>query len=177
MTQPASGTQSGTVPPPGMYTLDPERTTIRADVKAMFGLMTVHGTFRLRDGAISIAAEPGGCRARARVEAGSYASGHTARDADVVSAHLLDARAHPEISFTGQEARRDGGQWVVSGSVTAHGTAQPVEVRVTDARMEAGEARFRATARLDRTSFGITRKKGLVGRAVNLAIEAVAIPA
>jgi polyisoprenoid-binding protein YceI len=160
-----------------MYTLDPERTTIRADVKAMFGLMTVHGTFRLRDGAISIAAEPGGCRARARVEAGSYASGHTARDADVVSAHLLDARAHPEISFTGQEARRDGGQWVVSGSVTAHGTAQPVEVRVTDARMEAGEARFRATARLDRTSFGITRKKGLVGRAVNLAIEAVAIPA
>jgi hypothetical protein len=25
----------------------PERTTIRADVKAMFGLMTVHGTFRL----------------------------------------------------------------------------------------------------------------------------------
>jgi polyisoprenoid-binding protein YceI len=43
--------------------------------------------------------------------------------------------------------------------------------------MEAGEARFRATARLDRTSFGITRKKGLVGRAVNLAIEAVAIPA
>jgi polyisoprenoid-binding protein YceI len=34
-------------PAPGTYTLDPERTTIRADVKAMFGLMTVHGTFRL----------------------------------------------------------------------------------------------------------------------------------
>ena len=33
-------------PAPGTYTLDPERTTIRADVKAMFGLMTVHGTFR-----------------------------------------------------------------------------------------------------------------------------------
>jgi polyisoprenoid-binding protein YceI len=177
MTQPVSGTQSGTVPPPGMYALDPERTTIRADVKAMFGLMTVHGTFRLRDGAISIAAEPGGCRVRARVEAGSYASGHTVRDADVVSAQLLDARAYPEISFTGQEARRDGGEWVVSGSVTVHGTAQPVEVRVTDARMEAGEARFRATARLDRTGFGITRKKGLVGRAVNLVIEAIAIPA
>ena len=27
------------------------------------------------------------------------------------------------------------------------------------------------------TSFGITRKKGLVGRTVNLAIEAIAIPA
>ena len=39
-------------PAPGTYILDPERTTIRADVKAMFGVMTVHGTFRLqsRDG-------------------------------------------------------------------------------------------------------------------------------
>jgi polyisoprenoid-binding protein YceI len=177
MTQPASGIQPSTVPPPGMYTLDPERTTIRADVKAMFGLMTVHGTFRLRDGAISIAAEPGGCRVRASVEAGSYDSGHGVRDADVVSARLLDAEAYPEISFTGLGARRDGGQWVVGGSVTAHGTAQPAEVRVTDARMEAGMARFRATARLDRGSFGITRKKGLVGRTVNLTIEAIAIPA
>jgi polyisoprenoid-binding protein YceI len=177
MTQPASGIQPSAVPPPGMYALDPERTTIRADVKAMFGLMTVHGTFRLRDGAISIAADPGGCRVRASIEAGSYASGHGARDADVVSATLLDAGAYPEISFTALGARREGDDWVVSGSVTAHGTAHPVEVRVTDARTEAGEARFRATARLDRTSFGITRKKGLVGRTVNLAIEATAIPA
>jgi polyisoprenoid-binding protein YceI len=177
MTQPASSTQSATVPPSGMYTLDPERTTIRADVKAMFGLMTVRGTFRLRDGVISIAAEPGGCRVRASIEADSYASGHRVRDADVVSATLLDAGAYPEISFTGLRARRDGDEWVVSGSVTAHGTAQPVEVRVTDARTEAGEARFRATALLDRTSFGIIRKKGLVGRAVNLTIEAIAVPA
>jgi polyisoprenoid-binding protein YceI len=143
----------------------------------MFGLMTVHGTFRLRDGAISITADPGGCRVRASIEAGSYASGHAVRDADVVSATLLDARAYPEISFSGKGARRDGEEWVVSGSVTAHGIAQPVEARVTDARMEAGVARFRATASLDRTDFGITKKKGLVGRTVNLTIEAVARPA
>jgi polyisoprenoid-binding protein YceI len=160
-----------------VYALDPERTTIRADVKAMFGLMTVHGTFRLKDGAISIAAGPDGCRVRASIETGSYASGHTVRDADVVSAKLLDARSYPEITFIGQEARHDGGEWVVSGSVTAHGIAQPVEVRVTDARMEAGVARFRATARLDRADFGVTKKKGLVGRTVHLAIEAVARPA
>jgi polyisoprenoid-binding protein YceI len=43
--------------------------------------------------------------------------------------------------------------------------------------MEAGVARFRATASLDRTDFGITKKKGLVGRTVNLTIEAVARPA
>jgi polyisoprenoid-binding protein YceI len=72
-------------------------------------------------------------------------------DADVVSAALLDAKAYPEITFTGQSARRDGDAWVVPGSVTAHGTTVPAEVRLTDAGPEAGGARFRATARLDRT--------------------------
>jgi polyisoprenoid-binding protein YceI len=167
MTQPASGT----------YALDPERTTVRADVKAMFGLMTVHGTFRLRAGQVTIAPEPGASSVQASIETGSYSSGHATRDADVVSAALLDAGAYPEITFTGREARRDGDEWVVTGSVTAHGTAQPVEVRVTEARKEAGSVRFRATARLDRTSFGITKKKGLVGRTADLLIEAVAWPA
>ena len=150
-------------PAPGTYTLDPERTTIRANVKAMFGLMTVHGTFRLQSGQVSIAA-------------GSYASGNTTRDADVVSATLLDAKAYPEITFSGQGARRDGDGWVLPGSVTAHGTAVPAEVRLSDVREEAGGARFRATARLDRTSFGVTKKKGMVGRTVDLVIEAVAQP-
>ena len=164
-------------PPPGTYTLDPERTTIRADVKAMFGLLTVHGTFRLRAGQVSIAADQGASSVQASIEAGSFASGNTTRDADVVSASLLDAKAYPEITFTGQGARREGDGWVVPGSVTAHGTAVPAEVRVSDARLESGAARFRATARLDRASFGVTKKKGMVGRTVDLVIEAVARPA
>ena len=76
-------------PAPGTYTLDPERTTIRADVKAMFGLITVHGTFRLQAGQVSIAADPGSSGVQASIEAGSFASGNTTRDADVVSATLL----------------------------------------------------------------------------------------
>jgi polyisoprenoid-binding protein YceI len=153
-------------PAPGTYTLDPERTTIRADVKAMFGLTTVHGTFRLQSGQVSIGADPSTSSVQASIAAGSYASGHTKRDADVVSASLLDARAFPEITFAGQGARRDGDDWVV-----------PAEIRLSDARQEDGEARFRATARLDRISFGVTKKKGMVGRTVDLVIEAVAQPA
>ena len=69
---------------------------------------------------------------------------------------------------------------VASGdpSTCAHcGTAVPAEIRLSDARQEDGEARFRATARLDRISFGVTKKKGMVGRTVDLVIEAVAQPA
>jgi polyisoprenoid-binding protein YceI len=177
MTQNAPGPFPADAPPPGTYALDPERTTIRADVKAMFGLLTVHGTFRLQAGQVSIAADPGASSVRASIAAGSFASGNATRDADVVSATLLDAKAYPEITFTGQGARRDGDGWVVPGSVTAHGTAVPAEIRLSDARREAGGARFKATARLDRTSFGVTKKKGMVGRTVDLVIEAVAQPA
>jgi polyisoprenoid-binding protein YceI len=177
MTENTSGTFPADAPPPGTYTLDPERTTIRADVKAMFGLLTVHGTFRLQAGQVTIAAEPGASSVQASIAAGSFASGNTTRDADVVSATLLDAKAYPEITFTGQGARRDGDGWLVPGSVTAHGTAVPAEIRLSDARQESGGARFRATARLDRTSFGVTKKKGMVGRTVDLVIEAVAQPA
>ena len=175
MTQPASGTWPGTVPP-GTYTLDTGHSTIRADVKAMFGLMTVHGAFRLTSGEITITTDLSSCAVRASIEAASYASGHAIRDADVASATLLDARTYPQITFTGRGARRDGDGWVVSGLVTAHGTAQPVQVQVSSAQLDAGTARFRATARLDRISFGITKKKGLVGRTVDLLIEAVAQP-
>ena len=177
MTEHASATSTVGPLPSGRYTLDPARTTIRADVKAMFGLLTVHGTFRLRAGQVDIAADPAGSGVEASIEAGSFASGNAARDADVVSAALLDTRAYPEITFTGQGARRDGNGWVVPGTVTAHGTAVPAELTVTRARLDAGDAWFCAAARLDRTSFGVTRKKGMVGRTVDLVIEAVARPA
>ncbi len=176
MTEHAPDTFPADAPPPGTYTLDPERTTIRADVKAMFGLLTVHGTFRLRSGQVLIAADPAASTVQASIEAASFASGNTTRDADVVSAALLDAKAYPEITFTGQGARRDGDGWVVPGSVTAHGTAVPAEVRLGDVRLEAGGVRFQVTTRLDRTNFGVTKKKGMVGRTVDVVIEAVAQP-
>jgi polyisoprenoid-binding protein YceI len=163
------------VPAPGTYRLDPQRSTIRADVKAMFGLFTVHGTFRLRTGEVSIAKDPAGSSVQVSIDAGSFASGIAARDKDVVSAALLDASAYPEITFSSEAARQEGTDWVVPGSVTAHGTTSAVEVRVRDAHVADGVAHFQAVARLDRTSFGLTKKKGMVGRTVDLTIDAVGL--
>ena len=168
-----------THPVTGTYTLDPERTTIKCDCKAMMGLFTVHGTFRLDSGHVTIAAEPAACAASAAIIAGSFASGNSTRDADVVSTKLLDAKAYPQITFSGSGARaRDGGDgWMLAGSVTAHGVSQPLEVHVTDARAEGGTVRFGATATLDRLNFGITKMKQRVGHTVHLTIDAVGVPA
>ena len=41
----------------------------RADVKAMFGLTTVHGTFRLQSGQVSIGADPSTSSVQASIAA------------------------------------------------------------------------------------------------------------
>jgi len=167
---------ASTLPATGTYTLDPERTAIRCDCKAMFGAFTVHGTFRLRQGQVSINAEPARSSVSAAIEAASFSSGNGKRDADVRSAALLDADGFPDITFTSVAVRADGDGWAVDGSVAAHGVTQPVTVQVSEARADGDAVRFRATATLDRTSFGITGKKGMVGRTANLIIDAVAVP-
>jgi polyisoprenoid-binding protein YceI len=166
------------LPAAGNYTLDPGQTTIRCDCKAMFGLLTVHGTFQLGAGQVSITDDPAAATVSATIMAGSYQSGNGKRDSDVVSSTLLDAKAYPDITFTGSGARREGTDWVVTGSVTAHGSTQPAAVHITEVSPAGGPGaiRFHATAALDRTSFGVTRQKGMVGRTVHLIIDATAIP-
>jgi len=180
MSQPsaaASPAGRAVTPPPGRYRLDPARTTIRADVPVMFGLVTVHGTFRLAAGDVHIAEDPGQSSVRLTIDAGSFSAGRGMRDVDVMSAALLDASAYPEIEFTGRGPRLDGAGWLLPGQVTAHGVTAPVEIRITLAAADDGVARFRAVARLERTRFGITKKQGLVGTTVDLTVDAACVPA
>jgi polyisoprenoid-binding protein YceI len=143
----------------------------------MFGLATVHGTFRLRSGEMNIAADPTASTVQATLDSASFASGNARRDRDVSGPGLLDAAAHPDITFTSQQTRQHGDGWTVTGSVTAHGTSDPVEVLVDRTDFEGETVNVHATARLDRTRLGVTKKKGMVGRDVEITIDAVALPA
>jgi polyisoprenoid-binding protein YceI len=173
----SSSTRPATVPAPGTFRLDPDRTTIRVDGKGMLGLMPVHGTMRLVAGEVTIADDPGRSGVRAVINPASYSSGNSKRDKDVTSSSLLDAQAYPEITFSGEGARAQGGGWVVPGTVTAHGVSAPTELTIDDVRTKDGAIRFHAAATLDRTQFGVTKMKGMVARTVSVIIDAVAVPA
>jgi polyisoprenoid-binding protein YceI len=176
MTQPSPDTSPVPSIPPGTYRLDPDRSTIRVGVKAFIGLLTVHGSFRLQSGRVTIAADPLASETQAVIAADSFTSGNTLRDHDVISGELLDASAYPTITFTSTHIQPMGEDWVVFGSITARGTSSDAEVRVREARMEGSAVRFRATATLDRTRFGLTKRKGLVGQTVEIAIEVTGVP-
>ena len=176
MTESSPTTGAAATPAPGTYRLDPGRSTVKADGKGMFGLITVHGTFRLVSGEVTIAADPAQSSVQATIDATSYSSGLGKRDKDVTSATLIDAQTYPEITFSGQGARAAGAGWVVPGTVTAHGTPVPTDLRIEEIRLEDGTARFHAAATVDRNQFGVTKKKGMVGPKVVVIIDAVAVP-
>jgi polyisoprenoid-binding protein YceI len=176
MTQPSPGTSSRLPVPPGTYRLDPDRSTIRVNVKTFIGLLTVHGSFRLQSGQVTIAADPLASKTQVVIAADSFTSGNILRDHDVISGELLDASTYPTITFSSTRIQPADNGWVVFGSVTARGTTSDAEMRVREAWTDGSAVRFLATATLDRTRFGLTKRKGLVGQNVEIAIEAIGVP-
>ena len=111
------------------------------------------------------------------MDAASFSSDSTKRDRDVRSPGLLDVEQHPDITFASDrmQATREG--WLVAGVVTAHGRSVPVEVRVDRITTHASEVHAHGRAQdLDRTAFGVTGSRGMVGRYFNLELDVVATP-
>ena len=104
----------------------------------------------------------------------SFSSGHRQRDKDVKSANLLHVQEHPHIKFESSQLVPDGDGWVLRGQLTARGHAAPVELAVTESRGSREGLTLRATTRIDRYAFGLTKKKGLAARYLDLEITAQA---
>jgi polyisoprenoid-binding protein YceI len=164
-----------TAPASGTYRLDPHRSRVRYTGKHMFGLGTVHATFSIQDGELRIGDAMNTLRAKVTVDAASFHSDSDKRDRDVRSRGLLDVEHYPDITFASERIRQTPDGWLVPGTVTAHGRAVPIDVRIDRLTVDGSELHVHGWARnLDRTAFGITGSRGLVGRHLDLEIEVVA---
>jgi polyisoprenoid-binding protein YceI len=67
-----------------------------------------------------------------------------------------------------------GDGWVLRGQLTARGHSAPVELAVIESRGSGDGLALRATTRIDRYAFGLTKKKGLAARYLDLEITAQA---
>lgn len=160
---------------PGRYRLDPAKSRVHYAGKHMFGMGTVHATFTLQAGELRIEEQVAASEVTVVVAAASFSSGSAKRDKDVRSASLLDVDRYPDITFASDalQATRDG--WLVRGTVTAHGHAVPVDVRIDRLTHEGTGIRVHGRAAdLDRTAFGITGSRGMVGRYLDLEVDAFA---
>lgn len=161
-------------PAAGRYLIDPDHSAITFTTRHLFGLAPVHGTFALRDGVITVASPVGASAVRARVAASSFHTGNDTRDAAVLSPRLLDAEAHPSISFSSTELIQAQGQWALRGELDVRGVTRLVEARISAVSEHHGTLRATAQVTVDRYAFGITAYRGLAARslAVDLGITA-----
>ncbi|MGH8994629.1 MAG: YceI family protein [Acidimicrobiales bacterium] len=162
--------------PAGTWRLDPRRTSITATVRAMFGLFAVKGSLVLLEGTVHADNDATRSTVHAVVDASSFSSGNASRDRDVVGPALLDAGAHPNLSFDSSAVSTDADGWRVTGIFGAHGATATADLRLCQVTVGGAVATFRADGFLDRYEFGVTAKRGMVGRRVGLSVDAVALP-
>jgi polyisoprenoid-binding protein YceI len=162
------------IPPTGTYKLDPAASSVRFATKHMFGLAGVTGTFKISSGEIIIADPVTSSTATAVIDAASFATGSAARDKDVKSANFLHVQEHPEITFHSTELEESGEGWLLRGQITARGNSARADVTLNEVRADDNGLTIRATCRVDRYAHGITKKKGMAGRYLDLEIAASA---
>jgi polyisoprenoid-binding protein YceI len=172
-------TDSGTAPTAalgqGTYRLDPTKSQVHYTGKHMFGMGTVHATFTIRGGELQIREPLATSSATVTVDAASFSSANTRRDRDVRSAGLLDIATYPDITFASESLHQSGDTLLVAGTVTAHGNSVGVDVRIDRITPEGTGIRIHGRAEhLDRTAFGMTGSRGMVGRYLDLELDAFA---
>jgi polyisoprenoid-binding protein YceI len=154
----------------GTYVIDTARSRIGFTATHAFGLGPVTGTCMVRDGTITIAADPAGCTASARVDAASLTTGNARRDKSVRSKRFLCVQEYPDMLFVSGRLARDGNRRVLHGVLTVRGVAAPAALELGSAEAGAGGARFRARARIDRRAYG-AGPRGMLGRYVEVEFD------
>ncbi|MGZ8705738.1 MAG: YceI family protein [Aeromicrobium sp.] len=170
-----SSTSTTGVIVPGTYHLDPSKSRVRYSGKHMFGMGTVHATFTVQGGELRVGEPLATSSVIVTVDAASFSSNSARRDKDVRSTSLLDVARYPAITFASESLHQNGDTLLVTGTVTAHGHTVGVDVLIDHLTHEGTGIRLHGRAEhLDRTAFGITGSRGMVGRYLDLDLDAFA---
>jgi len=113
------------------------------------------------------------------LDAESIATGHPRRDKDLRSPKFLDVAHHRDIRFTGTSITpADDGGWTVEGTLSVGTHEAPMHLDVELRRAPHAETiRVVARGRVDRTAVGIKAPSFMIGRQVDVSVEAVLTPA
>jgi polyisoprenoid-binding protein YceI len=137
----------------------------------------VRGTFKQWEGTITgDSANWADASVTVTIQTGSIDTGNERRDNDLRSDNFFDAANHPTITFKSTRVESRGTELIITGELTIRGVTRPVVLTGQILGYQAtgqGRARvgFEATARIDRTAFGVTWNRALEGGGVMLGDE------
>jgi polyisoprenoid-binding protein YceI len=145
----------------GVWTVDPNRSTIRFKAKSMWGLAPVKGRFTefSGDGQITDTQTVFG---RVDIRAASVDTKMRRRDDHLRSADFFEAAKFPDISVVVTNAESIDGDTVdLRAQLTVKDTTAPLPLRTTVTVLDDGAVRLSAQATIDRKDFGV--KGNLMG--------------
>lgn len=160
-------TDATTTPQLGTYEIDTDNSSVTFKVRHLFGLASVRGTFTIRAGTVNVAEPVSDSGVLVEIDTASFHTGTEQRDGNVRSARFLDVDRYPVMTFT--SGRLDGS--TLEGTLTVRGITRPVSLIIDELAVQPGEFTARATSRIDRTEFGVTAQRGIVGRYLGVVLE------
>lgn len=159
--------QTVAVPALGRYEIDTDSSAVTFATRHFFGLGAVRGTLAVRSGTVDVVEPLAESRVRVEVATASFSTGNGQRDGQVRSARFLDADNHPVMTFASEGV--DGSS--VTGTLTVRGVTRPVRLAIERSAVEPDAFTMRATTRIDRTTFGVSAQRGMVGRHLDVTVE------
>lgn len=169
---------------PLRYRVDPAHTQIGFAVER-FGFNRVLGRFDGVQGELWFdEAEPTRSTVRVTVAMAGLSSGDAQRDEHLRGARWLNASEHAQAQFVSGAIRPLGeGRFAVEGQLTLLGQTQPIQLEMRINRVAAYPPNpkqrvvgFSGSAALSRQQFGLRTASTLIGDAVTLQIELLAVP-
>jgi polyisoprenoid-binding protein YceI len=158
----------------GVWTLDPDRSTIRFNNRTMWGAMKVNGAFTEFSGDGQIT-DTGTVAGRVDIKAASLNTKLRKRDDDLRSPTFLDVEKYPDISVVVSGAEPGAGETLeLRADLTVKGSTAPMPMRAKVTVHDDGAVRLTARTTVNRKKWGVTGNMlGMVGDKTTLSTELV----
>ena len=167
-----------TLPTTGHWNVDTTATTASFEV-SNFVVNRVPGTITVHSGSVRTDERGLPTEVSAVLDAGSIATGNARRDKDLRAPKFLDVAKHPDLRFSGTSVTPAGdGGWTVDGTLSVGTHQSPMRLEVELRRSSRPDTvQVVATGSIDRAAVGIKAPSFVIGRQVQVSIEAVLTPA
>jgi polyisoprenoid-binding protein YceI len=158
----------------GVWTLDPDQSTITFNNKTMWGAMKVNGAFTEFSGEGQIT-NAGTLSGRIDITAASLNTKLRKRDEDLRSPTFLDVEKYPDITVVVTGAEPGPGDTLkLAADLTVKGTSAPMPMRANVTLGDDGTVRLTTRTTVNRKKWGVTGNMlGMVGDKTTLSTTLV----
>ena len=161
----------------GSWRADRDRSRVGFEVKTLWGLVPVKGSFARFDGVLTV--KPDGISASLSIEADSLDTGNVKRDEHLRSPDYFDVERHPAVEFAATEITRGtDGELVVAGGLRVRDRTVRLQLPVTAVPGAGGRLRLSGRTTVTREQVGMTwNRAGMIRDPAHLIVEVELVPA